>query len=129
MQSILSAVRLRQVMLRLSTHLSDRAIARDLHIGRYQLRHIRKVLIGTGLDYDHLMKLEDEQLLSIVYKVAYEQCASESENDLEECDRKEIVIRQIDYYRNELNRSGVTLHVLWEEYAGQVEMPYGYGTV
>lgn len=126
MQSVLSAIRLRQIILRFSKRLSDRAIARDLHIGRHQLRVIRRLLVATELDYDRLMKLEDEQLLLIVRRVAHEQSELESNSGSTGPDRKETVLNQIDYFRNELNRSGVTLYLLWQEYAQQTEKPYGY---
>lgn len=126
MESILSAVRLRQIILRFSTQLSDRAIARDLHIGRHQLRRLRVALNHTQEGYEGLLALDDAQLLAIVQKAAYEVTDANRHDDNAGDHRKEWLLSQINYYREELRRPGVTLHVLWQEYCLKQTNPYGY---
>lgn len=126
MQTILSVVRLRQILLRLSAGLSDRAIAQDLKIGRRQLRVMRKILNSISTDYEVIMTMDDAKLLATVQKAHYETPEHLAEKERKENLRKSEIVERVDYYRQELQRPGVTLQVLWQEYAKGNESPYGY---
>ena len=126
MQTILSAVRLRQILLRLSTDLSERSIAKDLKMGRNQLRALRKLFGSISDNYKTLLAMEDAELWESVQKARHDILELQAAKGLKEDTRKSEIIEQLDYYRQELVRPGVTLQILWQEYARQHDAPYGY---
>ena len=133
METLASAIRLRQILMRLSKGLSERSIARDLKIGRNQLRGLKKVLGQMPETIENLLEMTDTAAFQLVEKVKYETERVNKENDLQgeisddaDSSKLRYITEHMDYYTLELKRPGVTLLVLYEEYVKGVPEPYSY---
>ncbi len=110
--------RMDQVKLIIKTYLlteSLKATSRRLKISKNTVKqYIRRAKSHTE-DLSQLLLLSDSELLSIFYSSDNEQINT----------REEVFNSKVDHWIKELSRTGVTRHLLWEEY--RLEHPEGYG--
>jgi len=108
---------LRQILLRLEGgKITDRAIERDLPVHRKTVAKYRKVY--NALPEETASKLwnaKAELLYEIFDKVSAGNVKTKLSVSLREA-QKQALLDNIEVYRKELGRTGVTLHLLWEEY-------------
>ena len=131
---MLSAIRLRQILLRLNKGLSERSIAKDLKIGRNQLRALKRVIEKMPESIGILLELPDTTALQLVEKAKYngekenEHNSDNQQDNLKRTDnvRQLYILDRMSYYSEELKRTGVTLQVLYGEYLKEVTKPYSY---
>jgi len=98
---------LRQLIMRMHNGLSCRQISKELHLNRKTVQKYQKIFKNQELS--SLLNLNDEQLSTLIFSktVLPPQTLP---------DKKRHVIDQLDYYKKEYSRPGVTLKLLWEEY-------------
>jgi len=90
-------------------------IARSLQISKNTVKAYLDKLINIQIDIPTLLELEDPVL----------EAQFHSGNPAYKDERYEYFKEHMDYYLKELNRKGVTKHLLWEEY--RQDNPKGYG--
>jgi transposase len=95
--------------------LSKLKIAESLHIHRATLDSYLSRLVASGKSFSELSEYSDEQLQALVYREGLSPKADE---------RIEELKKHLDYFRQEINRTGVTRRLLWEEY--HQAYPEGY---
>jgi transposase len=113
----LSMIKIRQVLLFLERGASQRTIEKEVRISRRTIAGYLLKFTQTGIDFKELLKrsdLELEQILGLLKPVVSE--------DIDP--RKVHFNNLISYFSKELNRTGVTRLLLWEEYIK--EYPEGF---
>lgn len=90
-------------------------IARNLGISKNTVKSYLEKVATSKLDVDELLKLEDPILENEFH----------AGNPAYKDDRYEHFVDNIDYFAKELQRTGVTRKLLWEEY--RISYPQGYG--
>lgn len=107
---------LRQTLrLHLEAGLSTRECSRVLGIGKTTIGDIVLKARAAGVDWVVAQTLSDEELEARLYRPAVPRAASHLEPDYA-------------YIHQELKRQGVTLQLLWEEYARANTLAYKYST-
>lgn len=96
---------------------SNREIAREVHLARDTVNEYIRQLTGHEKSFDDLLKFNDEELSSLVYKESY--C---SKNDWRYADLQQRIPELTD----ELKKPHATRMILWEEYRRKVPEGYGY---
>ena len=109
-------LQIRRILQLLSDGYSKREVSRQTGISRNTIDTYENRFLLTGKDYNDLLRLSDNDLSAIVYVKAVEKRPDP---------RREYLSKNIDYYLNELKRTGVTRELLWQEYR-QIQ-PEGYG--
>src|SRR5690606_7359426 len=105
---------LRQTLrLHLEAGLSLRECSRVLGIGKTTIGDIVRNARAAGVDWATAQGLSDEELEARLYRPAVPRSARHLEPDYA-------------YIHQELKRPGVTLQLLWEEYARSNELAYKY---
>jgi len=112
---------LRQIIMRMHNRLSIRLISRQLNLNRKTVDKYVKIIEDLKLDLASLMELDDRGLYEAIHG---------KKNDLigDMAKRKKDLIDYIPYFAKELERTGVTLKLLWKEYFvdNKEKSPYGY---
>ncbi len=122
MSKQLEVGKLRQLLLRLENGLSQRQISLDMQLSRKTVAKYSKIITNSELLAEQLLALNDADLHTALYatkKVAISQSAPA---------RLQFLLEQAAYYKTELARPGVTMQLLWQEYAGCQNLPYGYAS-
>ncbi len=96
---------------------SNREIAKELHISRDAVNEYVKQLSLLGKTYEELLKLNDQELSSLVYKEHPSQLTDWRYADLQQ---------RIPSFCDELKKPHTTRMILWEEYRKLVAEGYGY---
>lgn len=96
--------------------ISIKRIARDLNLSRNTVKAYLSKLPGLKVDVDALLLIEDPALEAIFL----------SGNPAYKDPRFDYLKDRLDYIAKELGRTGVTRHLLWEEYCQQVPESYSY---
>jgi len=109
-------LRIRKLIQLLDKDLSQRKISSELKMGRNILSGYISRIEQTALSYQSLLGMDDSTLASLLTAAAAELPADPRLSDL---------TPRMENYVHELNRTGVTKKLLWEEY--QQEVPGGYG--
>ena len=105
---------LRQTLrLHLESGLSLREVSRVLGIGKTTIGDIVRNARAAGVDWAVAQSLSDEQLEARLYRPAAPRAARHLEPDYA-------------HIHQELKRAGVTLQLLWEEYARANPLAYKY---
>jgi len=109
---------IRQVLEHLSRSTSISKIALVMGMSRNTVKDYRDKFILTGVGFSQLLEHTDVEL-SLLIK-------SKPSNSLNELEEKRIreFNALLPYFLNELEKTGVTKHLLWEEY--QKDFPDGY---
>jgi len=121
MSRILEPVILRQILLRITNNISIRQTAKQLRLNRKTVTKYCKILDGIDNDPVALLKLNDNDLYALVF--------GSNEVELEpDSKRKQELLTLLPYIHSELQRVGVTLKLLWEDYYADKshKNPYGY---
>ncbi len=94
---------------------SIKATARLLSISKNTVRSYIRIAEADNRSLQALIDLNDEEFLSLFYPSA----------DDAESARKKVFGASVQYWTKELRKTGVTKHLLWEEY--RIKHPEGYG--
>lgn len=122
MSKRLDVGRLRQLIMRLENGLSQRQMSLDMQLDRKTIAKYSKIIENNERLAEHLLALDDGNLYSAIYA---KNRATISQNTNA---RLQFLISQVDYFKNELARPGVTMQLLWQEYKGKEKTPYGYAS-
>lgn len=96
---------------------SNREVARELHIARDIVNSYVKQISLLEKSMEDLLRLDDQELSSLVYKEPPGHPPDPRFADLQQ---------RISYLSDELKKPHATRMVLWEEYRIQVPEGYGY---
>lgn len=113
---LITMLQIRRIFQLFAQGAGKRKISRLTELSR---NTVREYLIKTqrmGLKADNVLKLSDPELCSLFYSDA----APSQQNEEEK-----FILDRLNNYVQELNKTGVTRHLLWLEY--QKERPAGYG--
>src|SRR5665648_761345 len=105
-----SMLQIKKALQLLEESRSERSISSQLGISRNTLRHYQSKFQGSGLSYNQILSLSDQNLNSLVY--------GEPANPAKSS-RQERFDSLSDYFIAELERVGVTRQLLWKEYLRQ----------
>lgn len=111
--------KIKQILLLLTKGISQRNIAAQTDISRPTVRLYMDYFKVTGLSYDVLLKLEDQELYKLI--------EAQREGPKEILDSRRLHFLDLfSYFTAELKRVGVTRLLLWEEYKRDYPDGYGY---
>ena len=96
---------------------SNREIAKELHISRDAVNEYVKQLTLLGKTIEELLKLNDQELSSLVYKEHPSHLTDWRYSDLQQ---------RIPSFCDELKKPHATRMILWEEYRKIIPEGYGY---
>lgn len=122
MSERLDCSRLRQIMMRLKNGLSHRQIAIDMRLNRKTIAKYSKIILTREQTIQQLLSLDDDALYRIIY--AQKRLVAPRQPDT----RLELLIEQVDYFKSELARPGVTMQLLWREYRNKQKSYYRYAS-
>ena len=117
----LELVFMRQILLRMARHVSIRQASKQLNLNRKTVTKYYKIFATLGSAPEELLKLDNEALYTLIY--------GPNEGDVEpDSKRKQELLQLVPYIQRELQRVGVTLKLLWEDYHADksIRNPYGY---
>lgn len=106
----------KQLLLYLKDNKPIKSIAYNLGMSKNTVKAYRKLFNCSKLSMDELLKLEDPELERHFF----------SGNPAYKDPRYEYIKDNLRYYESELHRTGVTKHLLWEEYKLKCSNGYGY---
>lgn len=107
----------RSIIQQSARNYSERQIARQLNISRNTVRHYIQRFKATTYTWEQLLDLEDAALCELAYAPEDPPIKDERRLSFEE---------RANYFLAELKRTGVTRHLLWQEYRQQYPDGYGY---
>lgn len=110
-------LQIRRVLQLLEAGVSQRNIALELKVSRNTVKDYVLKFIRSQKSYSDLLKLPEYELGRLCYNPAH------STRDEE---RYNVLSEKIPYFLSELNRTGVTRYLLWQEYCARVNNPYSY---
>src|SRR5580658_2700834 len=113
--NLVTMQQLRILIQQLEKGFSERRIARELQLSRNTVKQYKERLLSGGLSLAGLQQLGDAQLSAIVY--------ADTRQVRPDIRRADFEFRT-EYFIAELRRTGVTKHLLWEEY--KLECADGY---
>lgn len=123
MSKPLDTGRLRQLLLRLTSGLSQRQISLDMGLSRKTVAKYSAIITNHTHSTEQLSALSDEDLFSAIYPPQGPAVSRPKETN-----RRFFLLEQSAYYQTELTRPGVTMQLLWQEYSGSQDKPYGYAS-
>lgn len=100
-------MQIRKIIQMKSDGYSEREISEQTHTHRKTVRNYIQRARDSGQSLQSLLQLDDSELGELVLPARR---VDASDN------RPDLIRDQIDYYRKELKRTGVTRHLLWQEY-------------
>ena len=109
---------LRLIIQLLDRNISERNISKQLHISRNTVKFYRERLQQKVFSYKQLQGLDDDMLSEIVY--------ADLPSTQDEDKRKQDFRQRVPYFLSELERTGMTRQLLWEEYINQHPDGYRY---
>lgn len=114
---MISMLKLRRIIQQLEKGKSIKHISLELKSSKNTIRKYKRRVDQSSKTYQEILSLNDDQLCVFL------DC--QSGPFISSDDRYPILISKIDYYTQELKKTGVTKHSLWEEY--KQEYINGYG--
>src|ERR1700733_14164739 len=108
---------IRKLLLLLQRGLSERQIAQELRISRPSVGRYKDKLSLSGKSIEELQGMDDTALAEIAYP---------KEQSKPQDSRSAFVASRMEYYQVELNRTGVTRLLLWQEYIRGDPSGFGY---
>jgi transposase len=102
----------REVIRLIDMGLSSRKVARSINISPTTVAYYKKHFIESGLSYDEITKLDDDQV--------------KDKLRLERKDNPRKSLPDMAYIHKQLSHKGVTLKLLWEEYMQENDLAYKY---
>lgn len=109
-------LQIRRLLQLLEKGTSKRKIARLLGSGCHTVDNYVARIPGSGLDISSLLVLSDTALSALLYPCKAEEKADPGQEDL---------LSRWKEYEKELRKTGVTKHLLWQEYRQEVAMATG----
>lgn len=97
---------------------SGRSISKQLQLSRNTVRHYTEQILATGQSLQALQLLDDVQLAALLYPATSPTIADNL--------RHHNFCQQVFYFLSELKRTGVTRHLLWQEYIALTPDGYRY---
>ena len=113
----ISMVQVRRIIQLKSDGRSKHEISKLLHLHRHTLETYLSRIRGTGKSFSELLQLNDNELGALVFKEAV---TPQGDKRLQELNL------YMDYFKEELTRTGVTRKTLWEEYQQSNVQFYSY---
>jgi len=113
----ITMLQIRRILQLLEQGQSKRKISQLLHSGRHTIDDYVSKIEQSGLSLAVLTKLSDADLATLLYSFNKDPLPDQRYEDLK---------TRLDYFFNELIRTGVTKLRLWEEYRQEVPDGYGY---
>jgi len=110
-------LQVRRILHLLSDGHSKREVSRQIGASRNTIDSYEARFNLSGKTYDELRQLSDTDLAVLVYP---QQTVKESDP------RRKYLSEHLDYYLNELSRTGVTRELLWNEYRQGAPDSYSY---
>lgn len=110
-------LQIRRILQLRSQGKSNRDIALELHKSRNNVNVYVKRIEDSGMNFQELLKLTDEELSSLLHA----SCSAVQADS-----RFEDLMNRQQYLSEELQKRHTTRMVLWEEYRNQVPDGYGY---
>lgn len=107
----------RKMLLLLQRGLSERQIAQELKISRPSVSRYKERIASSGQSIEELQGLDDSHLAAIAHP---------KKQKAQEDARSVFIDSRKAYYLAELNRTGVTRLLLWQEYIKTDPLGYGY---
>lgn len=94
---------------------SKKSISRDIGVSKNTVRRYLDLAQGSGVSYEHLLSMNDQELELLLQRKI-------------KVDRKHLLdlIEIFPVYQKELEKTGVTLYLLWGEYRQQYLDGYSY---
>jgi len=114
----LSMQKIRQVLLFLDRGFSQRSIERETGINRRTIAAYTKRFIESGFNFNELLLFSNDEL----YSYLRADQPPEEQND----PRRQAFENQLSYFIKELEKTGVTRLLLWEEYIHDHPDGFGY---
>jgi transposase len=112
-----SMLQVRRILQLLSDGHSKREASRQTGASRNTIDSYDLRFRQTGKSYNELLQLQDTDLAAVIYT---------KETIKEPDSRRKYLNDQLDYFLNELSRTGVTRELLWNEYRQSVPESYSY---
>jgi transposase len=112
-----SMLQVRRILQLLSGGHSKREVSRQTGASRNTIDSYEARFYQAGKGYNELLQLSDIELASLVYP-----SRTIKESDL----RRQYLNEHLDYFIKELDRTGVTRELLWDEYRQSVPESYRY---
>ncbi len=113
----ISMLQIRRLLQLLEKGTSKRKIARLLGSGRHTVDDYVARIHGSAKDFSSLLLLSDTALSALLHP-----SRAEEKSD----SRLEDLLSRCKEFKQELRKTGVTKHLLWQEYREQVIDGYGY---
>ncbi len=110
-------LQVRRIIQLLSDGHSKREVSRQTGTSRNTIDSYEERFLQTGKGYNELLQLPDTELAGLVYPPRTKQDPDPRQRYLKE---------HLDYYLQELDRTGVTRELLWDEYRQSVSTHYSY---
>ena len=112
-----SMLQVRRILQLLSDGHSKREASRQTGTSRNTIDSYELRFQGSGKSYDELLQLPDTDLAALVY----------TKETIKKSDpRRKYLNEHLDYFLNELSRTGVTRELLWNEYRQSAPESYSY---
>jgi len=108
-------LQIRRILQLLEENRSKRSISRDVGISRNTVDYYEQRVKVSGLTFAQLLLLRDGELAQFIYNSVTTQVSNS---------RQKIFDSKLNYYLQELTRTGVTRQLLWQEYI--LWQPQGY---
>jgi transposase len=112
-----SMLQVRRILQLLSDGHSKREASRQTGTSRNTIDSYELRFQGSGKNYDELLQLPDTDLAELVYT---KEAVKKSDP------RRKYLNEHLDYFINELSRTGVTRELLWDEYRQSAPESYSY---
>jgi transposase len=110
-------LQIRRILQLLSDGHSKREVSRQTFASRNTIDSYEARFLKSGKSYNELLQLPDTELALLVY----------TSRTIKEPDpRRQHLNEHLDYFLNELGRTGVTRELLWDEYRQTVSENYSY---
>ena len=101
---------------RMTTEMSERAIARALKVSRTAVTKYISCFLGSGLNLEEIKEMPDSELMRRL----------ESSKEPVKSPRYQKLFSRFPMMAMELKRKGVRLHLLWQEYRKEYSQGYEY---
>ena len=96
--------KVRSILELLGRNLSAREVSKTLKVSRNTVAEVEKLFSASGKSWDEVSELDDERLYKLFYPDKFKY-------------RPRYAAVDYAYVHRELKKTGVTLKLLWEEYA------------
>ena len=110
--------KLKSIIQKLSKGVSQRSIAQQFQISRNTVSFYKNKIEALKMDYKEIINLSDGEI--------YDLLQITHSDKLDEDERYVDIMKRMSYFKEELRKTGVTRHLLWEEYKREKGDGYQY---